>query len=252
MAGVLPTLYKDVLAAGEWHVTFQSSARPRIAAATPVIYCHHATGGAFTPYQGMAGAGGATDQAIGAIVKALVLAGHPVIANDQGGPSSWSNQTALDRVDAALARVAVETNCRSDRVLLLGDSMGTTLALNWMRRNAAKVAGVALLLPIPDLAHAHAAAPAPIPANIDTAFSGMAGGYAGQVDAFNPAAHASDYASMPIAFWHSDDDPTADPPTAKAFAAAIGRSSSSMGSAGHAIPAGFDVTAVVNHLLAHV
>lgn len=236
-----------LIAAGEAHLIIRPRERLDYTGATPVIYCHHATGMAWTPLrqQGQT----VTDANIALIMESLAVLGHPVIASDQGGASSWNSATARQRVTDALNFISAQTGCRADRVLLYGDSMGSLLALSWARANLAKVAAICCALPLPDFVRTHAQGGAPIPANIEAAWGGLAAWQAG-VNAVDPMQHLTDYEGVPIQLHYSVDDPLALPADSIAFAAAVSSAEAIAfsGAGGHNEAGTFDTRACVEFL----
>jgi pimeloyl-ACP methyl ester carboxylesterase len=248
MPRVATSIGSDVIAVSEKHVIVTGSDHGTVATAVPVIYCHHAGNGyAGTAHLPAALAQTDTDVSIAEICRDLAAKGHPVIASDQAGVNSWSNNTAVTAVDGALTLIGTRTGCRTDRVLLLADSMGTLLALNWARANASKVAAMALLLPAPDMQYVHDNASAPLPANMEAAYGGLAA-LTAAYPTKNAALFPSSYTSMEIQMWASTDDPICTPVMVNAFAAATGIPVISMGAVGHTIPSTFDRRAVVDYL----
>lgn len=234
-----------VIAVGEGEAVFSSRLWKPGTASVPAIYCHHATGTARSAILPTS----ETDFSIRRIIEAVTLAGHPVIATDQGGASNWGADPAPARMDGALARIG-EFGARTDRVLLLADSMGAVVALNWARANPELVAAVALLVPVVNMEHAHDNASAPLPANIEAAYGGNAA-YLAALATRNPFEHQEAYAEMPIRLWYSDDDPTAAASQVLEFAEGSDSDAVSMGAVGHAVPAAFDVAPVAEFLTGH-
>lgn len=208
---------------------------------TPVIYCHHATGASTTIIDNLT----ETNASIRRMVEGLTSRGLPVISNDQSGPSNWSTDLALTRVTGALTRIGAITGARTDRVLLLGDSMGATVALNWARANPTLVRAIALVIPVVNLEHAHDETA--LAAGIEAAYGGLAG-YQAALPNKNPALFHSSYVNIPIKFWYSEDDPAAVASEVTDFATATSHEAISMGSTGHTIPSSFDVDPVVDFL----
>ena len=243
------TIRLDGIAAGEHFALVRHRLHRPDPSAVPAIYCHHATGGHYNGYKGWTRSKGTvTDRSIMALIELLATRGHPVIANTQAGATSWSTATAIQRVTDALAAVAAETGCRSDRVLIFGDSMGSLLGLNWIRRNPQKVAAGAFLLPIPDLKYARENTQ--VGAGIEAAYGGAAG-YEAALPTHNPAAMPEAFAGVPLAFWHSSNDPTAVASVVDKFGVAVGAEVRSMGAVDHTIPASFDVADVADFLTRH-
>lgn len=250
---LVTTVGYGVAGASSHHLIVRDSGR-NYAGKTPVLYCHHATGTWSTGFY-PAALGVVTDQPLAQMFQRLASLDHAVGTSDQAGTASWSNDAALAEVTATLTELGARTGCRTDRVLLLGDSMGSTLALNWARANASKVAAIALLLPIPSLSYVHGNPGGnSLSGQIDTAYGGSSG-YTAAAPTHDPALFASSYKDMNIKFWAADDDVVGSRTQVDSFIAAIratggtgSTSVESLGNVGHTIPLGFDYSAVTDFL----
>lgn len=252
------TSTSGVVAAGRDSILMRD--RDRLApGATPVIYCHHATGTARTPLPGAAwSVGTETDRALAVMAERLTVLGHPVGTSDQGGPTSWNNDAAQAEVTALLAQLATEYGANPNRVLLLGDSMGSQLALSWAKANPAKVAAVAVLLPIPDLRYVYANPGGnDFKTPIDAAYGGAAA-YAAAEPGRNAARTPAAFKDMHVRLWYSSDDVVGLPAESTDFVAEVQSAggagsiaSASIGAVGHTIPLAFDGNAVTDFLHAH-
>lgn len=152
--------------------------------------------------------------------QALNALGLPLISGAFGGPTHWGTDTAQARVDEAVGILgSAEFAAKTDKVVLLGISMGALLALNWARANPAKVACLALMYPVTDLAYMHDTAALGFTAEIEAAYGGAAG-YQAALATHNPQANAAAYEGMPIKMWYSDADASVGD-TPAAFAAAV-------------------------------
>jgi hypothetical protein len=150
----------------------------------------------------------------------------------------WANDFAIAEIDALVARAAADPNIDASKVLLHGGSQGSLHALAWGMRNAARVAAIACPLPIPSLAAMHDSPGAPsYAAEIEAAYGNLAG-YQAAVASHDPDQNRAAF-TMPIGFWYSNNDPTAPPAPALAFAAAVGASVTDMGAIGHSTNAAF-------------
>jgi dienelactone hydrolase len=112
----------------------------------PAILCchsHNATLDQYTP-------GVPTDIDPGWHAWMLAQAGYLVFAFELAGQTAWSDQAAMDRLldgyNHATARGA-----RPGKVGVMAWSMGGLTALNWIKRNTAKVACAWLWAPVTDL-----------------------------------------------------------------------------------------------------
>lgn len=227
-----------------------------VANATPVIYCHHATGTARTPLPSAAfSAGTVTDKSLAVMAERLTVLGHPVAASDQVSPTSWGVDAAQAEVTQLLIMLNQKFGTNPNRVLLLGDSMGTVLALNWARANPTKVAAIALLLPIPDLAYAHSDPQGNVLSTaINTAYGSLAA-YQAAEPTHNPSRFPAAYKDMHIRFFSCSDDPVGSAQEVNDFVAEVqaqGGSGSiahqSMGAHGHTIDVSFDTNLVTDFL----
>lgn len=234
-------------AASEAHVLYTKRDYRPDASAVPLVYFHSATATALQPLrrQGMAAN---VDAVIALMVERLVHQGHPAISFDMAGASSWNNAAARARATDALTFIGAQLGCRIDRCLVMGVSMGSLTALEWARENQAKVAAVGLALPIPDFVRIHTSGPAPIPANIETAWGGLAAWQAG-VDAVDPAQHTTDF-TVPIQLHYSADDTTALPADSQAFDAAVASATAIQftGAGGHTLGGTFDSRGLTDFL----
>jgi hypothetical protein len=118
------------------------------------------------------------------LAAAMASAGIPCVAGDMGG-QAWGNDTVLGRIDAAWALLISQFGVRSDKLCLLGVSMGGAAVSLYSQRYPAKVACVVGLIPLLDLVAFYAAnaggtqgqvgtawgvtAPAALPARADNA-----------------------------------------------------------------------------------
>jgi pimeloyl-ACP methyl ester carboxylesterase len=123
---------------GTSNLRVHAGRRPRTIGAIPIIHCH--------------GYGGTTLNMMGATYvddfRAMAQTSHPVTTSDQGGISTWANDTAIARVADQITYSSLQFGTRSDRVALIGDSMGALLALNWAWRNPGKPRAVVLRSPV--------------------------------------------------------------------------------------------------------
>lgn len=234
----ITTYNVGAIAAGEGDVIIKSRLHKPGMRVTPVVYCHHATGTARTMNPSAASI--ETDFALRSIADMMAEAGHPVIASDQVSANSWGANPVSARIDGAITRIGSELGCRTDKVLLIGDSMGTISSLNWARANPSKVAAIAILLPVPDLQWIHDNAPSPLPINLQDAYGGAALWQAAAIPAFDPYSNRVTHKALrhSIRFWYHDDDPIASPsvnPHLIPFWQQIGAEYGSMGNGGHAL-----------------
>lgn len=242
------------IAAGEAQVVYRDKFWKPNAAITPVVYCHHATGGALTPFGPAAAFTNVTEQSLAAMIERLTVLGHPCISADQAG-DSWGNDTGQTRLDGSITQISSITGCSSSKVLLLADSMGSVIALNWARANPTKVAAIAILLPIPDLTWAYSDPGGNVlSTGINTAYGG-APGYTTAQPTHNPALFPGAYKNMQIKLWYCDNDAVGSASQVSSFVTAVKAqngsgfiSSESMGSFGHTIDSSFNINKVTDFL----
>lgn len=180
------------------------------------------------------------------LVERIVMYKIPTIATDLGGGSTWGNETLVSRLNTTITYFNAITGARTDRVILLGVSMGAASVLNWIRNwantgagsgndfaNRNKVAAVVLLAPSVDLQDIVNNNRGGLGGAVSGAYSGYTGGWATQAPTANPANYASGYASVPIRIWYSTNDSICVPATITAFATGSGATLTSLGAIGH-------------------
>lgn len=191
--------------------------RPKLATAAPkvgILYCHASNGqAAEAQYFG----------GVHTIVAALVSAGHPVLACELGGATTWGNDTSLARVTTARSYLQASMGARPGKVALLGLSMGGLTALAWAGANSALTAGVVGLIPVVNIADIHTSNRGGATATINAAYGGA------YSDATLGATHnpqrmaaAGKYAGIPIRTYYGDSDAICVPATQTAFASSSG------------------------------
>lgn len=169
-------------------------------------------------------------------IRRLMEHGYAVVALDAGGPFTWSNQTEMNVIDTAIpianARFGRASNAR---VGLLGFSMGGLASLNYMKRQAAKVAGAAMWSALTDLSFEYRPAGyvpgysddgvVPIPtaqSEINTAFSCTTATYAAATAGFRIFDEYATWRNLrPIWLMHAVDDATVPIDQARAFVAGV-------------------------------
>lgn len=149
---------------------------------------------------------------------------------------SYGNDAAIAAVTATrTAQLQTALGCRTDKVAVVGRSMGGCQALNWARQNKAAVAAIALVCPLVNLVDAHDRV---FEAEVDAAY-GTHAAYLAGLPTHDPTAYAAELAGIPIRIWYATDDTSILPAHVLAFAAAVGASCStvSMGPVGHTVTA---------------
>lgn len=82
----------------------------------------------------------------------LAKNGIPCISGDFGGAYTFANDTNMSRITSAVSAIRAEyPNCRQDKVVLLGVSMGGGAAERWAQLNPTQVAGIVGHIPAYDL-----------------------------------------------------------------------------------------------------
>jgi pimeloyl-ACP methyl ester carboxylesterase len=186
---------------------------------TGVLYCHGAGGTAR----------GITDPAlVGSFRLAHAIAGrYPLLSCELGGPSTWGNDLAIERVGIAVDRLQRVHGARAGRVFLVGVSMGNLSAMGWAQRNVDRVAAIVGILPASDLDDLHANDRFEVAAKIDEAYGHP---YDEPADgpARNPTAFARRLAGVPARLYYSTGDSAVPPATVIALAEAIGPSATAV------------------------
>lgn len=169
------------------------------------------------------------------MVPQLVRHGMTALAIDAGGSQNWGNAAAKSAITAAKSFLHSDLGVPTGPVVLVGVSMGATVALNYAREFPSNVAGLALLYPACDLEDLIAATPS-LETSINSTFGTT---NATEREPFNPAANPSDLLDvngqllLPVRLWYSANDPTCRPGQVLAFADAIGAETTNMGDQAH-------------------
>lgn len=213
-------------AAGETHVFHWERTYKPDSTKRPIIWCHQHTGSAAStmpPAHSVYG------------IEALAAAGHPVIAADLGGGSTWGSDASLARLTDAFNYIVAQMGAKSDKALLWGGSMGTLTALLWAKANPTKVAALAAALPVVNLqdVHDNRSFGGTVYSTVIEAAYGSAANYNAALPNKNPAASPGSFTNIPMKFWYSDDDPVAVPSEVASFASATGAAKASYGAQGH-------------------
>lgn len=69
-------------------------------------------------------------------------------AHDNGGPATWGNLTARDRVTKTFDYIQTKSYVKTGKVFLMFGSMGGIISLNWAAANPTKVAGIMGVIPV--------------------------------------------------------------------------------------------------------
>lgn len=163
----------------------------------------------------------------------LAEAGIPVLSGDYGSPTHWGSPTAVTRAEQLRVWGSDQLKLRSDKVVVMGISMGSLAALNYARANPSKVAAIVLITPITRLAYYHDTYNGGSEAaQIDTAYGGLAA-YQAAVPTSDPQQYAASLSGIPLKAWYSTTDPDIPVAHVQSFAAAVGGTSASLGAVGH-------------------
>src|SRR5438270_1760991 len=203
------------------------------------VWCHSGGGLAIEPFS----SGISTVTVMQAIVDSL---GIPTISFD-GQPEAsnlaqhWGNDTAQSRLTDAIAFAQSQTRAKTDKVILLGVSMGGLLASNWARSNASKISALGVFYPAANLQAVHdgtGGAGAGGAASTETAYGGSLASFNAAVTAHDPAQNTAAYKSfgIPMKMWYSDSDTVVGTANQQNFANGIGSALQTyvMPGAGHA------------------
>lgn len=160
----------------------------------PLVYCHGASGDAYTS---------SLNVQESQLLKELA-ATYVVISGDWGG-DMFGNDTAMANINAALAYIRTYWNATNTAPVMVGSSMGGCTVLNYALENA--VTSVVACIPLTDLTGAWQNDLLSLRATINTAYGGT----------YDPAVHAamndpitfasSISSSVPICLMTSSADP---------------------------------------------
>lgn len=139
---------------------------------------------------------------------AICDAGLPMIATREGGGTTWANDVALAAVDAAVLALHDEMGAKTDKVVLMGYSMGGACSMAWARAHPDRVACMALINPVSDINDIWIGPPAgrgSLAPGIDAAYGGTWSN-ATYGALHNPVLFASQLSGIPMQIWYSLDD----------------------------------------------
>lgn len=155
-------------------------------------------------------------------VRALAQSGFACFSIDGGGPATWGGPVAQTAMANAVAHALALFG--GTKVGLFGFSMGGATCSNYVKRNAAKVAGVWLSDPVLDLDYVHSTAgytpaytvapagptaPAGWAAEAEAAYSTNAAGWTAATAGWRIHDDAASYRGLcPIRISHAVDDTT--------------------------------------------
>lgn len=144
----------------------------------------------------------------------LAQAGYLVLAVEAAGQTAWSDQASMDRLTDAYNYVIAQ-GAKAGKVGVMGYSMGGLTALNWIKRNVAKVACAWLWAPVTDLDWARTQ---------NTWGTEITADYPAGSAGFNVHDEPQSWRGIgvPIVAAHADDDTTVPSSQTDAFIAAVG------------------------------
>lgn len=178
------------------------------------------------------------------------LLGNSALGIDAGAPTalgsgtvgkcSFGNDDSIAAVGAAVTYLQARQGVKTDKIMLMGISMGALPVLNWARQNLSKVAAIALIIPVLDLQYLHDTAPSQSQngitfvsqfpnavTDIQASWGGGSTPPAGYYNTHSPIVYASQLVGIPITCWVSNDDIVTNSPSApNAFQTIVGSSCS--------------------------
>lgn len=165
----------------------------------------------------------------------LAKGGNLVLSIDAAGPATWANDACMSAIDSAFTYLTTTLGCLSDKVGVMGWSMGGLAAMNWLKRNPSKVTKVVVWAPGLNIDYFYDNNPTS-KTEIDAAYGGS--GHA-QYAGHNPQDDAASYSGLgvPVHIYQGTADSTVPPSQATAFIAAVNDSNYVLHSktgAGHA------------------
>lgn len=164
------------------------------------------------------------------LAAALCAAGIPCVSGEMGG-QTWANNTAMSRIDAAWDLLRTNAPIRSDKVALVGGSMGGALGARYSQLYPAKVAAFVGLIPLLDLVGLYNANTSGVAAEIATAWGVTAP--ATLPPSADIAANVNLAAGIPAKFWYSGNDTIVLPAWVTNYATALGAEAIDVGTNGH-------------------
>lgn len=184
--------------------------KPRVSNGRGVIYCHGNNGSHIEPQRFASGSY--------RLFQRLAHAGYHVLTPDLGGPYTWGNDTAVDRITSA-RQILINNGC-SDRIVLIGGSMGNTNVLRYMADFPSRVACGIGLIPAIDIDQIRANNWNGLKANIESAW-GI--GSSDPIPARGiPLNRTAEMSPVPWAGWYGSADTVVDGADCIALANALG------------------------------
>lgn len=186
---------------------------------------HHPHGNVGTHYGALVvhgATGDYTQMAMDPFLRALGdNIGLTSLTADYGGSTPWMNATHRDAIQSGFAYLTGRGGVRTDKVILIGGSMGFAGIMRWARENPAKVLAIIGLVGVGDSDAMYTSNRAGLAAGMDAAWGGnymLNGSPQNPVHAGNPAMTAG----IPHLLTYSNGDVSVFPSEVLALAAAIG------------------------------
>lgn len=195
--------------ASEIHTLIASRTYKPDATRRGVIFCH-----------GVGGSGDSWSQAtVSTKIIALAEAGYPVLCCDLSAVtysgSNWADNDHIAAITDAWTYLKSPFGAQTDKVGLLGASMGVAGALAWARANLSECYAVAGLVPVLDVNDIYVNDKSGLRAGIGTAYAitypaAMSTSAQAPMSAHDPTQFGTTaLAGLPLRLWTSSDDPVA-------------------------------------------
>lgn len=164
------------------------------------------------------------------LASMLAYAGIPCVSGAMAY-QAWANDPLMSRIDAAWALLATKAPIRTDKVAIVGGSMGGAGGARYSQLHPEKVAANVGLIPLLDLVAFYESQTAPVRTEIGTAW-GITPPSALPSSA-NIAANANLAANVPYKAWYAGDDTITLPAWVTSYVAAVGGEAVNVGNTGH-------------------
>lgn len=166
------------------------------------------------------------------LFKAINDADLPQLIIDGDDESGWGNDASVTRLAAAWTWAKANLPVKTDKLCLVGSSMGATWGLNYAKANPTQVAGFAGIIPCLDLQYIVDNNPSSLAAGVTTAYGTINDAvYA----AHSPVRFGSSVTAVPQKLWYSDTDTVTPNASTNTYATASGAALASLGSIGHSL-----------------
>ncbi len=162
------------------------------------------------------------------ICATLAVNGFYGLGGDFGGPTTMGNDVELAAMEGAVDSLLASGNCASDKVILIGASMGMLSISRYAMEHPTKVAGMVGLIPAIDIEDLRTRDALGTRSMINTAWSLPVGSYIGGSDQTPvptrgkplDSANLAAVAAIPTPLWGASDDTVATAAAVAAYAAA--------------------------------